>query len=308
MALYGPPNAASAFDNSLDVGSTDAVIFIFEFSTWLDNLDALRLVGRVPRRRRVVIDCDGKYNDAISVAGDVNHKDTAASRQWVEVCDSLSDKVYQPTYHPLRPNVGTFFFHAYNPAWEAPLNFRTKEYGMVYVGNNWFRWRALQRVLRAVEPIRERIGRVGLVGNGWEEPPVRRDPRLPDDAYYTDPAYLHKLDVEVCAPRSLRPGDRQDGPRPLQPGDLPAVVRPPAIGDLPHVRDPGSQHNPPVWAGCGLGRRGPWRRGPRTGAAGRAARGENPGPAAGPSTTQRSSGASVGGSPRSIPTPHYSGS
>ena len=47
-------------------------------------------------------------------------RDHSASRRWVEVCDSLSDKIYQPTLHPLRPNVGTFLFHAYDPAWERP--------------------------------------------------------------------------------------------------------------------------------------------------------------------------------------------
>jgi hypothetical protein len=147
-----------------------------------------------------VIDCDGKYNDAISVTGDVNHKDAASSRRWVEVCDSLSDKVYQPTLHPLRRNVRTFFFHACDPAWEKPLDFRHKEFGMIYVGNNWFRWRSLRRVLQAVEPVRDRVGRIGLVGNGWDAPAPWANPSLPEDAYATDPAYLRRLGVEVMPP------------------------------------------------------------------------------------------------------------
>ena len=117
VALYGPPNAGSAFNYSMDVASADAVIFIFEWTTALqhgDNLDFVRLVDKVPRERRVVIDCDGKYNHAINVEGDSNHTDAAASKRWVEICDSLSDKIYQPTFHPQRPNVRTFFFHAYN--------------------------------------------------------------------------------------------------------------------------------------------------------------------------------------------------
>jgi Glycosyl transferases group 1 len=203
VALYGPPNGASAFNYSLDIGSADGVIFIFEWTTQLqygDNIDLLRLVGGVPRRRRVVIDCDGKYNDAISVVGDVNHPDTTASQRWVAVCDSLSDKIYQPTLHPLRPNVRPFFFHAYNPAWEVPLGCGAKAYGLVYVGNNWFRWRPLQRVLRGVEPIREQVGRIGLVGNGWGVPPPWANATLIEDAYYTDPAYLRELGVEVLPP------------------------------------------------------------------------------------------------------------
>jgi hypothetical protein len=203
VVLYGPPRAASPFAYSPDVSGADAVVFVFEFTTYLqygDRLDLARLVGRVPRRRRVVIDCDGKYGDGLAVVGDANHPDAEAARRWVEVCDSLSDKIYQPTLRPLRPNVGSFLFHAYNPAWERPLDFRAKPCGMVYVGNNWFRWRALRRVLRAVEPIRERLGRIALVGQGWDSAKPWGGPTFLADAYVTDPEYLSRLGVEVFPP------------------------------------------------------------------------------------------------------------
>jgi hypothetical protein len=148
----------------------------------------------------VVIDCDGKYNAAISVVGDYNHPDEATSHRWIEVCDSLTDKIYQPTLHPLRPNVRTHFFHAYNPGWEVPLDFRAKEYGIFYVGHNWFRWRPMRRVLKAVEPVRSRVGRIGMVGHGWASPPPWANPTIIEDAYYSDPAYLRKLDIEVMPP------------------------------------------------------------------------------------------------------------
>jgi glycosyltransferase involved in cell wall biosynthesis len=203
VVLYGRTKETSAFNYSLDIDSADAAVFILEWTTELqygDHLDLIRLMCKVPRRRRVVIDCDGAYNDAISVVGDANHPDDAASRRWVQVCDSLSDKIYQPTLHPLRPNVRPFLLHAYNPAWEQPLDLRAKEYGMVYVGNNWFRWRSLQRVLRALEPVREQVGRIALVGNGWGSPPPWANPTLIEDAYCSDPAYLRGLGVEVLPP------------------------------------------------------------------------------------------------------------
>jgi hypothetical protein len=203
VVLYGPPNPASAFPYSLDVRPTDAVIFIFEFTTRLDygeKMGLLRLVGQVPRERRVVIDCDGKYNDALHVVGDTNHPDAQASRHWIAVCDSLSDKILQPTFHPLRPNVRPFFFHAYNPLWEVPLDFRAKAYGMVYVGNNWFRWRALRRVLEAVAPVRAQVGRLALVGQGWDSFTPWGGPATSEAAYYTEPGYLAELGVEVQAP------------------------------------------------------------------------------------------------------------
>ncbi len=203
VVVYGPSNTKSSFNYSRDIESADAVIFIFEWTTDLqqgDYLDFVRLVGKVPRERRVVIDCDGKYNDAISVEGDYNHPDPAASRLWIEICDSLSDKICQPTLHPLRGNVRPFFFHAYNPAWEVPLDFSGKEYGMFYVGNNWFRWRPMYWVLQFLEPMRAQVGRIGLTGYGWDSLPPWANPTIIEDAYYSDPTYLRKLDVEVRPP------------------------------------------------------------------------------------------------------------
>jgi hypothetical protein len=200
VVVYGRGNGDSAFKYSVDLDGADAAIFIFEYSTYLDTLDAVRLVGRVPRDRRVVIDCDGGYNEAIRVDGDVNHADDAASARWREVCESLSDKIVQPTLHPRQPNVGTFFFHAYNPEWEMPLDFSAKRYGMCYVGNNWYRWRGLCRVLEALEPVRAEVGPLALVGHGWGSPPPWASPTLSEDAYGSDPAYLRRLGVEVQPP------------------------------------------------------------------------------------------------------------
>jgi len=202
VVVYGPPEISS-FHYSLEVNATDAVIFIFEWTTDLqrgNQIDWLRLVAKVPRARRVVIDCDGKFNDAISVVGDYNHADAAASRAWIDICKSLSDKIYQPTLHPLQPNVKPFFFHAYNPAWAVPLDFRQKRYGMFYVGNNWFRWRQMESFLKAVERVREQVGRMGITGYGWDAAPPWANSAIGEDAYCSDPEYLKKLDVEVTPP------------------------------------------------------------------------------------------------------------
>jgi hypothetical protein len=203
VALYGRPHHSSPFSYTVDVGAADALVFIFEFTTHLqygDRLDLVRLAGNVPRRRRVVIDCDGLYNDPVTVEVDINHRDAAASRRWIEVCDSLSDKIYQPTLHPCRPNVGTFLFHAYSATWERDLSCGPKEYGMVYVGNNWYRWQGLHRVLQALEPLRRETGRIGLVGQGWNAKGQWGGPVPGEHAYYTDPEYLRRMEVNVMPP------------------------------------------------------------------------------------------------------------
>jgi hypothetical protein len=200
VTVYGPPHSRIPLRFARDLDGADAVVCIFEWTTDIqygDNLDYLRLLTRVPRERRVILDGDGKYNDLIEAEGDYNHKDAAAARRWVEVCDSLSDKVCQPTYHPLRPNVRTFSFYAYNPAWEVPLDPGRHEFGMVYVGHSKFRWRPMLRVLRAVEPVRDRVGRIAIVGYGWDKQPSWAAHYKMEDAYATEPDFLGRLGVEV---------------------------------------------------------------------------------------------------------------
>ncbi len=199
VVLYAPETPNSRFNCSLDVEAADAVIFLLEWNIYLHDNKPLDLEGpvrRTPRGRRIVIDDDGMYNDVLRVGEDYNHSDADGSRQRIELYDWISDRIFQPTLHPLRPNVQTFFFHAYDPAWEVPLDFSAKEYGMVYVGSNWFRWRAMQMVLQAVAPIRDRIGRIKIVGHNWEEPPLGAESPFREAAYATDPAYLDMLNVE----------------------------------------------------------------------------------------------------------------
>lgn len=203
VVVYGPPDPNSRFTFSLDVEAADALIFVFEWTTQLrngDRLDLARLLAKVPRERRLVIDCDGAYNDMITIDGDYNHRDQAASRTWTEVCDSISNRIYQPSLRPSRSNVRSFLFHGYDPAWERPLDFRAKEFGMVYVGHSKFRWRPMEQVLRAVEQVRDKVGRTALVGHGWDALPTWAAPMEMEDVYYTDQAYLRKIGVEFVSP------------------------------------------------------------------------------------------------------------
>jgi glycosyltransferase involved in cell wall biosynthesis len=231
VTVYGAPNPKIALNYSQDLTGADAIVFVFEWTTCLQfggRLDWVRLVEAVPRCRRVVIDCDGAYNDPIEFEGDYNHTSTvarmswsggkdpfqlkgnhdhdreASSRSWVQFCDSLSDKIYQPTFWPRRANVRTFLFHLYDPTWEAPLDFAAKEFSMVYVGHTKFRWRGMSRVLRALGPVRDRIGRVALVGEGWAGIPAWIEEAGMRDNFYIDPLYLKKLRVEALPPVPFR--------------------------------------------------------------------------------------------------------
>src|SRR6266849_4003621 len=132
VAVYRRPSGSEVV-SSLDIEAADVVIFVLEW--WLDlqyagQLNLVRLMSKVPRQRRVVIDNDGMYNDVMRADGDYNHADAADSRARTELYDSISDRIFQASLRPLRSNARSFLFHGYNPAWEVPLEFRGKEYGM----------------------------------------------------------------------------------------------------------------------------------------------------------------------------------
>ncbi len=201
--VYGLPTPKIPLSYSIDLSGADAVIFVFEWTTdflYGDRLDWLRLVQAVPRRRRVLIDCDGRYNDPVEIHGDFNHRTAEEGRAYVDFCDAVADKIYQPTPRPLRPNVGTFLFHVYDPNWEVPLDFSAKEFGIAYVGHSKFRWHGMAQVLRAAEPVREEVGRIGLYGYGWDQLPDWAPTMQMEDVYHVDYDYMKKLGVEAIAP------------------------------------------------------------------------------------------------------------
>jgi glycosyltransferase involved in cell wall biosynthesis len=203
VKVYGPPNPVFGLDYSQDLSGADAVVFVVEWTTELqfgDRLDWVRLIESVPRARRVVIDCDGAYNAPMRFEGDYNHRTPEAGERWLAVCDSLTDKICQPALRPRRKNVRSFLFHIYDPTWESPLVFDEKPFSMIYVGHTKFRWRGMLRVLKAVEPVRKKLGRIALVGEGWDNPPVWTQWHEIKDDYYVDREYLKALDVETMPP------------------------------------------------------------------------------------------------------------
>ncbi len=203
VVVYGWPNPKIPLAYSPDLSGADAVVFVFEWTTSLlhgDQLDWLRLVSTVPRHRRVVIDCDGRYNDMINIHGDFNHRNAGESVEYVDYCDALTDKIYQVTPRPRRPNVGTFLFHIYDPAWEAPLDFKAKDFSIAYVGHSKFRWHGMSQVLRAAEPIRDKIGRIGLFGYGWDALPEWAKTLKMEDVYQVDYDLMKRLHVEAIPP------------------------------------------------------------------------------------------------------------
>jgi hypothetical protein len=195
---------------SLDPHYFDIAIFVVYMPSDFPDLPYLaNLLDSVPKSRRVIIDCSGRYNETIRIEHDFNHLEKMDGHQgweWIEAFQSVADRVLQPTLTPRRSDVVSFLFHGYDPegvthptasAAEATQRWsNSKKFGIAYVGNNWQRWTQVRRLLDAIRPIHQELGPVRLVGWDWQRRPdwaVQMGIKGAD----VDPELLQKLDVET---------------------------------------------------------------------------------------------------------------
>lgn len=213
VAVFGEQLSEPSVPYSLDVESFDYALFVvYDASDFPDLPYLARLLDRMPKERRVILDCLGRYNDTIRAEHDFNHLERLDGHQgweWVEGFQAVSDKILQPTMSPRRDDVTPFLFHGYNPgavsprksaaeaaeAW-AGVDAEPKEYGVTYVGNNWQRWTQLKPFLEAVAPLREKLGPICLAGWDWNKTPewaIEHGLKGAD----VDPELLEQLGVET---------------------------------------------------------------------------------------------------------------
>ena len=222
VAVYGDPDPdLPELPFTTDIAGVDLALFVIQVVSDLPEMPRLaRVLDGIPRERRIVVDLWGHFNDTIRLEHDFNHLEKLDGHQgweWEEAIAAVSDTILQPTLAPLRPNVGSFLFHGFDPAAvvrpyataaEAAAAWRdaapgTKPYGIMYVGNNWQRWEQMRRFLEQYGPTRPEVGKACLVGWDWGARPewaIKQGIAGID----TDPALLAELGVE------LRPAVRFD--------------------------------------------------------------------------------------------------
>jgi hypothetical protein len=207
VAVFGEPSEAFPdLAYALDAERFDFAVFVVNETTDFPDLPHLaRLLDAIPRERRLVVDCSGRYNDTVRVDGDQNHLDQLdghRGEEWIESLEAVGAAILQPTLHPSRPTVRSFLFHGYEPERERPLELDAKPFGLVYVGDNWFRWQALLRILEAAEPVSASSRGTMVAGEGWDQMPSWLDEPLRSAACFADPERLRRLGVELRPPVS----------------------------------------------------------------------------------------------------------
>ena len=213
-------------------------------------VDLVRLVGKVPRRPA------GRHRLRREVQRR-HQRDRRRQPSGRRIEPTLDRHLRQPVGQDLSsprtircgPTSGRSSFTPTTRRGRCRLTSAAKVYGMVYVGNNWFRWQgpapcparpsnrsATSRPPRARRP---RLGRAGAVG---QSDAVRR--RL-----LYRPSVPEQLGVEVLPPVRFDEVIAFMGSGVVSPGDSTPAVRPAAARHLPDVRNPGGEHDSAVCPG-----------------------------------------------------------
>jgi hypothetical protein len=187
---------------STDITSFDRIVYLFESEIYrVKPLHEVTMLGTFPRRRRLIFDMDGMYNPVIRLDGyDFNHRSQDDREAWISYYDTLADKVAKPTLAPpAEPNVHAMLFYGYDPALEVdPRLAPPKQYDILHVGHNWWRWREVEReLLPAFEQVRDRLGEIGFIGLWWDKPPGEGPAAGPEIAFQSDAERFRRLNIRA---------------------------------------------------------------------------------------------------------------
>jgi hypothetical protein len=203
VAMYGEPlSYLPDLKFSTDVKAFDRVAYLFESELYrLKRLVEAQILGSIPKRHRLIFDMDGMYNPVVELDGyDFNHRSEAESARWKEFYDALSDRVAKPTLaRPDHPRVSPMIFYGYDPALEIdPAAAPPKQYDILHVGHNWWRWREVGgQLLPAFAEIRDKIGEIGFIGLWWDQPPAEGPEAGPAAAFQSDPEAFRRLRIRT---------------------------------------------------------------------------------------------------------------
>jgi hypothetical protein len=190
IVVHGKPNPElPQLSMSLDTSDADLVVFLLQVPRDIPDMPGLaRIMDRIPREKRVILDLWGRFNETVRVDHDFNHLekfDGHPKWEWEQAMTALGGRILQPTLAPRRTEVGSFLFHGFDvkavarpyasandaaDAWLASGR-GARPYGVVYVGSNWQRWTQVSAFLRGYRKSAERIGQVCLAGWDWSERP-----------------------------------------------------------------------------------------------------------------------------------------
>ena len=203
VAIFGTPIwYVPELQFSMDIASFDRVVYVYESELYrIRRLSEAAILAKFPRSHRLIMDTDGMYNPVVTIDGyDFNHESEVERTRWIDHLDALGGKVMQTTIAaPIQPRAGAMTFYGYNPALQLnPSTSPLKQYDILHLGHNWWRWREVSReLLPAFEDIRDEIGRIAFIGLWWDAPPPEGPSAGPENAFTSDPERFRRLRIET---------------------------------------------------------------------------------------------------------------
>lgn len=203
VAMYGDPLPyLPDLQFSTDFHAFDRVAYLFESELYrIKPLREVAMLAAIPKGHRLIFDMDGMYNPVIGIEDyDFNHRNEAERASWIEFYDALADRVAKPTLaRPDNPRVSAMIFYGYDPALQIdPRTAPEKQYDILHVGHNWWRWREVARdLLPAFEQIRDEVGEIGFIGLWWDKPPAEGPEAGPEAAFQSDPEAFRRLRIRA---------------------------------------------------------------------------------------------------------------
>lgn len=172
----------------------DLLVIVYESYPFLSKKDIEQIQNLVPRKKRVLIDPDGKYLPLQFTKNDTNHPNKNSYKYWSGLYDTLSDIILIPLLKNVvnRKNVHPFLYFGID---NTLLNFDKvkKDFDLIYVGNNWYRWKDIVSMIDGISSIRKLVKNVGLFGMYWDGKAKRGN----EKATYSNLEFLRKSNIKI---------------------------------------------------------------------------------------------------------------
>ncbi len=170
----------------------DLAIIVFESYQFLSEAKICKIISRIPRTRRIIIDPDAKYSTPCHYKNDCNHKNNNEYMKWHDLYNCLSDTILQPSLVGSRTlNVHTFLYFGMDNMKQTTA--KTRLYDLIYIGNNWFRWQDMSKLIRKTQTIREILPKIAIGGRYWNEENMNNF----SYATFSNPKYLVNNNIDL---------------------------------------------------------------------------------------------------------------
>ncbi len=166
--------------------NADLLVIVYESYPFLSENDIDLICKTVPRKNRVLIDPDGKYLKPRYGGIDTNHPAADSYGFWTSLYDSLSDVI-------LHPVLGSDFLYFGIDSQIPDLGRVNKDFDLIYVGNNWYRWNDMAALITGVSPILTKLKKIALFGRYWSGEQMEGF----ENATESDPDFLKNNRVKV---------------------------------------------------------------------------------------------------------------